>query len=207
MFGPVLERISGGSRPDGRAGRPEGETNRAGVGRTRTCRTTGGRGRNVQTGVSLLDGLGYPLDGWSDGPPSPPSAAPTARDCPGAGLRLGPFPLCETRPPPGAELQMCRRAPHAGLLCHPCPTFHAGEWGIGMATRAQLWGRWGMRGVALCRAGHRSTIWRWHFRFSILSRLWGRTVRCARAVPKVGGFPSPVATGPRVLTSAPPMRF
>ena len=36
---------------------------------------------------------------------------------------------------------------------------------------------------------------------------WGRTVRCARAVPKVGCFPSPVATGPRVLNSAPPMRF
>ena len=35
----------------------------------------------------------------------------------------------------------------------------------------------------------------------------GRTVRCARAVRKVGCFPSPVATGPRVLNAAPPTRF
>ena len=35
----------------------------------------------------------------------------------------------------------------------------------------------------------------------------GRTVRCARAVQEVGCFPPPVATGPRVLHSAPPMRF
>ena len=33
--------------------------------------------------------------------------------------------------------------------------------------------------------------------------LWGRTVRCARAVRKVGCFSPPVATGPRVLNSAP----
>ena len=33
--------------------------------------------------------------------------------------------------------------------------------------------------------------------------LWGRTVRCARAVRNVGYFPSPVAMGPIVLTSAP----
>ena len=36
---------------------------------------------------------------------------------------------------------------------------------------------------------------------------WGRTVRCARAVPKVGCSPAPVATGPRVLNSAPPVLF
>ena len=35
----------------------------------------------------------------------------------------------------------------------------------------------------------------------------GRTVRCARAVRKVGCFPPPVATGPKVLNSAPPMLF
>ena len=35
--------------------------------------------------------------------------------------------------------------------------------------------------------------------------LGGRTVRCVRAVRKVGCFPPPVATGPRVLSSAPPM--
>ena len=39
------------------------------------------------------------------------------------------------------------------------------------------------------------------------SRLRGRTVRCARAVRKVGSFPPPVATGPRVLNSAPPVLF
>ena len=33
----------------------------------------------------------------------------------------------------------------------------------------------------------------------------GRPVRCARAVRKGGCFPLPVATGPRVLNSAPPM--
>ena len=32
-------------------------------------------------------------------------------------------------------------------------------------------------------------------------------LRCARAVRKVGCFPPPVATGPRVLNSAPPMLF
>ena len=37
--------------------------------------------------------------------------------------------------------------------------------------------------------------------------LWGRTVHCARAVRKGGCFPPPVATGPRVLNSAPPMLF
>ena len=31
----------------------------------------------------------------------------------------------------------------------------------------------------------------------------GRTVRCARAVRKVGCFPPPVATDPKVLNSAP----
>ena len=31
--------------------------------------------------------------------------------------------------------------------------------------------------------------------------------RCAGAVRKVGRFPPPVATGPRVLNSAPPMLF
>ena len=31
----------------------------------------------------------------------------------------------------------------------------------------------------------------------------GRAVRCARAVRKVGHFPPPVTTGPRVLYSAP----
>ena len=45
---------------------------------------------------------------------------------------------------------------------------------------------------------------------------WGRTVRCARAMPtlcacvlceKVGCFSPPVATGPAVLNSAPPMLF
>ena len=36
---------------------------------------------------------------------------------------------------------------------------------------------------------------------------WRRTVRCARAVRKFGCFPPPVATGPRVLTSAPPILF
>ena len=35
-------------------------------------------------------------------------------------------------------------------------------------------------------------------------KIWGRTVRRARAVRKVGCFPPPVATGPRVLNSAPP---
>ena len=35
----------------------------------------------------------------------------------------------------------------------------------------------------------------------------GRTVRCARAVRNLGCFPPPVATGPRVLNAAPPMRF
>ena len=35
----------------------------------------------------------------------------------------------------------------------------------------------------------------------------GRTVRCARAVPKVGCFSPPIATGPGVLNSAPPMLF
>ena len=38
-------------------------------------------------------------------------------------------------------------------------------------------------------------------------RVGGHTVRCARAVRKVGCFPLPVATGPRVLNSAPPMLF
>ena len=33
--------------------------------------------------------------------------------------------------------------------------------------------------------------------------LRGRTVRCVRAVRKLGCFPPPVATGPRVLNSAP----
>ena len=31
--------------------------------------------------------------------------------------------------------------------------------------------------------------------------MWAHTVRCARAVRKVGCFPPPVATGPRVLSS------
>ena len=35
----------------------------------------------------------------------------------------------------------------------------------------------------------------------------GHAVRCARAVRKVGCFPPLVATGPRVLDSAPPMLF
>ena len=33
--------------------------------------------------------------------------------------------------------------------------------------------------------------------------LWGRTVRCARAVRKVGCFSPPVATDPKALNSAP----
>ena len=38
-------------------------------------------------------------------------------------------------------------------------------------------------------------------------RLRGRTVRCVCARAKVGSFPPPVATGPRVLNAAPMMLF
>ena len=52
--------------------------------------------------------------------------------------------------------------------------------------------------------GTRVTVDRRRWRVSY-SAPWGRTVRCAHAVRKVGCFPPPVATGPRVLNSAPPM--
>ena len=43
----------------------------------------------------------------------------------------------------------------------------------------------------------------WWFACAVLLCPWGRTVRCARAMRKVGWFSPPVATGPRVLNSAP----